>query len=71
MTARRRADDVRRQQQDHRQQVAAMYRSGMTTTQIAAVFGCSRQAISYLLRTQGVITRPRGGNTGSHSRHRK
>jgi DNA-binding CsgD family transcriptional regulator len=71
VTARRRTEEVQRQQAAHREQVAAMYRSGMNTSQIAAVFGCSRQAISHLLRKHGVIMRPRGGNTGSHSRHRK
>jgi hypothetical protein len=39
--------------------------------QIAAEVGITKQAVSGLLKRAGVTTRPTGGNTGSHSRHRK
>lgn len=50
---------------------ARRYREGATVMQIAAEVGITKQAVSGLLKRAGVTTRPTGGNTGSHSRHRK
>lgn len=52
-----------------RQQAAALYRAGLTLRAIAAQMGVSYQAVHKLLVKAGVERRPRGGNTGSHSRH--
>lgn len=57
--------------QAKRDYCARRYREGATVMQIAAEVGITKQAVSGLLRRAGVTTRPTGGNTGSHSRHRK
>lgn len=54
-----------------RKTVKAMYESGMSMRAIAAVIGTSYQAVQSLLDRAGVPRRPSGGNTGSHSRHKK
>ena len=51
--------------------VKAMYDGGMSVRQIAALVGTTYQAVHSLLQRSGMQLRPRGGNTGSHSRHRK
>ena len=51
--------------------VVAMYEAGLSLRQIAARIGVSFQAVHGMLRRAGVAVRDRGGNTGSHSRHRK
>lgn len=54
-----------------REQVVAMYHNGMSLRLIAAELGVTYQAVHAMLRRSGVEMRPQGGNTGSHSRHRK
>jgi len=44
---------------------------GKSIRQIAAELGVTFQAVQSLLVRMGVPRRPRGGNTGSHSRHRR
>jgi transposase len=44
---------------------------GKSIRQIAAELGVTFQAVQSLLARMGVPRRPRGGNTGSHSRHRR
>jgi transposase len=54
-----------------RDRVRAMYQDeGKSIRQIAAELGVTFQAVQSLLARMGVPRRPRGGNTGSHSRHR-
>lgn len=55
----------------YRQQVVELYLSGVSTTDIGRQFGVTRQAIAQMLKREGVELRPRGGNMGAHSRHRK
>lgn len=52
-----------------RRQAVMLYRDGLTLRAIAEKMGVSHQAVHKLLVKAGVERRPRGGNTGSHSRH--
>jgi transposase-like protein len=54
-----------------RQQMKSMYESGMKLRDIAGVMNVTYQCVHQVLVRMGVTMRPRGGNTGSHSRHRK
>jgi transposase len=54
-----------------REEVATLYASGMSIRQIAEKLGKSFQAIQSMLVRMGIPRRPRGGNQGPHSRHRK
>lgn len=54
-----------------RAKVAALYRSGLSIRAVAGEVGVTFQAVHSMLRRMGVKLRGRGGNTGSHSRHRK
>lgn len=54
-----------------RELVGSMYQSGMTLRDVAARIGVSYQAVYQLLKRSGIPVRPRGGNTGTHSRHRR
>jgi transposase-like protein len=54
-----------------REKVIDLYDSGMTMRAVAAVMGVSHQAIHRMLWRAGHPRRMRGGNTGSHSRHKK
>lgn len=54
-----------------RQQMKAMYLSGMKLRDIAIVMHCTFQSVHQVLTRMGVPMRPRGGNTGPHSRRRK
>lgn len=54
-----------------RQAVKAMYESGMSARTIAQSVGISPQAVLAMLKRMDVPRRPRGGNTGAHSRHAK
>jgi DNA-directed RNA polymerase specialized sigma24 family protein len=47
-----------------------LYERGLTLRQIADKMGVSYQAVHQTLTRAGVQFRPRGGNTGAHSRHR-
>lgn len=51
--------------------VADLYCKGLTIRRIAELLGVSSQNVHKLLTKAGVPRRPRGGNTGSHSRHRR
>lgn len=53
-----------------RDAVAAMYKAGMSIRVIATRVGTTYQAVHSLLQRMGVPLRPRGGNTGSHSRRK-
>jgi IS30 family transposase len=59
------------QSEAYRQTVRTLYAEGMSLRMIADQLGKSRQAIQQLLARMGVARRPRGGNQGSHSRHRR
>lgn len=48
-----------------------LYDRGLTLRQIAERVGMTHQAVHQKLVRAGVELRPRGGNTGGHSRHRK
>ena len=49
----------------------SMYESGLKLRDIAGVMNVTYQCVHQVLVRMGVTMRPRGGNTGSHSRHRK
>lgn len=51
--------------------VAALYQAGHSAREIAQIVGISFQAVLGLLQRAGIPRRPAGGNTGSHSRHRR
>ncbi len=51
--------------------VIAMYEAGMSLRQIGTRLGISFQAVHAMLLRAGVQMRGKGGNTGSHSRHRR
>jgi IS30 family transposase len=55
----------------YRQTVRTLYEEGMSLRMISEQVGKTRQAIQQLLVRMGVPRRPRGGNQGSHSRHRR
>ena len=57
--------------QERRALVKQLYESGLSVRQIAAQTGRTFQAIQSMLSRMGVPRRPRGGNQGPHSRHRK
>lgn len=50
---------------------AVLYQSGLPLSAIARQLGVSKQAVHQQLAKQGVPRRARGGNQGSHSRHRR
>ena len=54
-----------------RAKIQAMYAAGKSIRQIATELQCTFQNIHGILARLGVPRRPRGGNQGSHSRHRK
>jgi transposase len=54
-----------------RAKVLALYRSGLSLRDVAEQVGVTFQAVHRMLVRMGEPTRQRGGNTGSHSRHRK
>lgn len=54
-----------------RAMVCDLYFNGMTIRQIATAVDVSYQAIHKLLTDAGVPLRPRGGNTGTHSRRKR
>lgn len=51
--------------------VASLYQTGMSLRDVATVIGVSYQAVHSMLQRANVPLRGRGGNQGSHSRHRK
>lgn len=61
----------RKPNEERRQAIAALYQSGLSIHAIAELVGVTPQAVHSLLQRAGVPRRPRGGNTGGHSRHRK
>lgn len=57
---------------DEKRQIAAMlYRSGLSLRDCGERMGITFQAVYGLLKRHGVPLRDRGGNRGSHSRHKK
>lgn len=54
-----------------RAKVLALYQSGLPLRAVADEVGVTFQAVYAMLKRMHVKMRPRGGNTGSHSRHRK
>lgn len=56
---------------ERRAQVKALYESGLSVRQISAQVGVTFQAVQSMLARMGVPRRPRGGNQGPHSRHKK
>jgi transposase len=56
---------------ERRNQVRDLYLSGLTVRAVADKVGVTFQAVQSMLDRMGVPRRPRGGNTGSHSRRRK
>lgn len=61
----------RRPNDERRQAVLALYQSGLSIRDVGQLIGVSPQAVQSLLQRMGVERRPRGGNQGGHSRHRK
>ena len=56
---------------ERRQAVATLYQSGLSIHGVSELIGVSPQAVHSMLQRMGITLRPRGGNQGSHSRHRK
>lgn len=56
---------------ERRQRVRELYEQGHSLRDVAQMVGTTFQAVHGMLRRMGVPIRPNGGNTGSHSRHRK
>jgi len=54
-----------------RAKIQAMYAAGKSIRQIATELRCTFQNVQSILVRLGVPRRPRGGNQGPHSRHRK
>lgn len=54
-----------------REQMKRMYLSGLKLRDIADAMNVTFQSVHQVLTRMGVPMRPRGGNTGSHSRRRK
>jgi hypothetical protein len=54
-----------------RAKVLALYQSGLSVRAVAEEVGVTFQAVHSMLQRMGVTMRPRGGNMGGHSRHRK
>ena len=54
-----------------RAKVRALYRSGLSLRDVAHEVGVTFQAVHRMLVRMGEPIRKNGGNTGSHSRHRK
>lgn len=50
--------------------VVALYEKGLSIREVAKLLGITFQAVHAMLLRSGVTPRPRGGNTGSHSRHK-
>lgn len=51
--------------------VESCYSSGLSIREIAEIAGVSFQAVHSMLKRMGMPMRQRGGNSGSHSRHKK
>lgn len=66
-----RPETMRGTQAVRRQQMKQMYLDGLNLRQIAAAFNVTYQSVHQVLTRARVKMRPRGGNTGSHSRRRK
>ena len=66
--------DVRKARQlmaaKYREEIVARYVAGASQAEVARQFGVTRQAVCQILKREGVVARPRGGNQGGHSRHR-
>jgi transposase len=60
-----------RPNEERRQVIVALYQSGLSIRAVADMVGVTPQAVHSMLQRTGVERRPRGGNQGSHSRHRK
>lgn len=56
---------------ERRQRVADLYLSGLTVREVAREVGVTFQAVHSMLVRMGIGLRPRGGNQGAHSRHRR
>lgn len=56
---------------DRRERVRALYEQGLTVREVADAVGVTFQAVQSMLDRMGVPRRPRGGNMGAHSRHKK
>lgn len=54
-----------------RQRVIQLYETGLSMRDVAREVNVTFQAVHSMLVRAGVYRRPRGGNTGPHSRHRK
>ena len=54
-----------------RELVSELYLQGLSCRQVGELIGVSAQNVHQLLQQHKTPTRPRGGNTGSHSRHRR
>lgn len=61
----------RRPNEERRQAVLTLYQSGLSIRDVAKLIGVTPQAVQSLLHRMGAERRPRGGNQGAHSRHRK
>ena len=57
--------------EERRLRVIQLYQMGLSMRDVAREVGVTFQAVHSMLVRAGVYRRPRGGNTGAHSRHRK
>lgn len=49
--------------------VRALYTAGMSLRDIAIRLRITHQSVHGMMQRMGLARRPRGGNTGGHSRH--
>lgn len=56
---------------ERRERVKLLYEQGLTVREVADAVGVTFQAVQSMLDRMGVPRRPRGGNMGAHSRHKK
>ena len=61
----------RKPNEDRRGVARMLYQSGLSLRQVAEKMGITFQAAHGLLKRSGVVMRPKGGHTGSHSRQKK
>jgi transposase len=61
---------IRRTHAEKREMVERLYvTEGLSIRQVAERMGVTFQAVQSMLARRGIPRRPRGGNTGTHSRH--
>jgi transposase len=57
--------------EERREMVKRLYLAGLSIRDVADKVGVTFQAVQAMLDRMDVPRRPRGGNTGGHSRHKR